>query len=109
KVLYHVPVLNLFRVPARHLMEVDFAIAVLAGRGLTVLTGARPELRTKLIVASVAMLVLIASLLTVTVLRPAEFRLARTAPVDLLHAPELVLPLLCSAASARAPWLSRRD
>src|SRR5437764_413018 len=109
KLIYHVPVLNLFRVPARHLMEVDFAIAVLAGRGLTVLSGARQELRTKLIVASVAMLVLIASLLTVTVLRPAEFRLARTAPVDLLHAPELFLPLLFAAASAGALWLFMRN
>ena len=32
-----VPVLNLFRVPARHLMEVDFALAVLAGRGVSAL------------------------------------------------------------------------
>jgi len=32
KLVYYVPVLNLFRVPARHLMEVNFAIAVLAGR-----------------------------------------------------------------------------
>src|SRR5947207_4876213 len=109
KLIYHLPVLNLFRVPARHLMEVDFAIAVLAGRGLTVLTGARQELRTKLIVASVAMLVLIASFLTVTVLRPAEFRLARTAPIDLLHAPELFLPLLFAAASAGALWFFMRN
>jgi hypothetical protein len=33
--IYYVPGLNLFRVPARHLMETDFALAVLAGRGLT--------------------------------------------------------------------------
>src|SRR2546423_6796652 len=109
KLIYHVPVLNLFRVPARHLMEVDFALAVLVGRGLTVLNGARQELRTKLIVASVAMLVLLASLLTVTVLRPAEFHLARTAPVDLLHAPELFLPLLFAAASAGALWFFMRN
>jgi hypothetical protein len=105
KFIYHVPVLNLFRVPARHLMEVDFALAVLAGRGLSVLSRGRPELRTKLIVASVAILVLIATLLTVTVLRPAEFHLARTAPVDLLHAPELFLPLLFAGASAGALWI----
>ena len=109
KLIYHVPVLNLFRVPARHLMEVDFALAVLAGRGLTVVTFARQELRTKLIVASVAMLVLIATLLTVTVLRPAEFHLARTAPVDLLHAPELFLPLVFAAASAGALWCLMRN
>ena len=38
KLIYYVPVLNLFRVPARHIMEVDFALAVLAGRGFTMLS-----------------------------------------------------------------------
>ncbi len=37
ELIYQVPLLNLFRVHARHLMEVDFALAVLAGRGLTAL------------------------------------------------------------------------
>ncbi len=109
KLIYHVPVLNLFRVPARHLMEVDFALAVLAGRGLTLLTGARQELRTKLIVASVVIFVLVATLLTVTWLRPAEFKLGRTAPIDLLHAPELFMPLLLAAASAGALWFFIRN
>jgi len=31
RLIYFVPVLNLFRVPARHLMEVHFAVAILAG------------------------------------------------------------------------------
>ncbi|HEY6230122.1 MAG TPA: hypothetical protein VIW64_02550, partial [Pyrinomonadaceae bacterium] len=109
KLIYHVPVLNLFRVPARHLMEVDFAIAVLAGRGLTILSGARQELRTKIIVACVATFVVVATLLTVTWLRPAEFKLARTAPVDLFHAPELFMPLLFAAASAGALWFFLRN
>src|SRR5215212_471083 len=41
ELVYHVPVLNLFRVSARHLMEVEFALAVLAGRGVTALQSAR--------------------------------------------------------------------
>ena len=41
EVLYYVPVLNLFRSPARHLMEVHFALAVLAGRGLTAIKAGR--------------------------------------------------------------------
>ena len=41
KLIYAVPVLSLFRVPARHLMEVEFALAVLAGRGLTAIIAAR--------------------------------------------------------------------
>jgi hypothetical protein len=43
---YFVPVLNLFRVPARHLLEVHFAVAVLAGRGLSCLESLRAERRT---------------------------------------------------------------
>src|SRR5687768_17135990 len=43
--IYAVPVLNLFRVPARHLMEVEFALAVLAGRGLTALMTATDRTR----------------------------------------------------------------
>jgi hypothetical protein len=43
RIVYFVPVLNLFRVPARHLMEVHFAVAMLAGRGLTVLVEYRQE------------------------------------------------------------------
>ena len=109
KIIYHVPVLNLFRVPARHLMEVDFAIAVLAGRGLTALVAAREQRRGKFIVAGVALFVLIATVLAVKVLRPAEFHLARTAPTDLLHAPELFMPLLFAAASAGALWLFMRN
>ena len=43
ELIYYVPVLNLFRVSARHLMEVEFALAVLAGRGLTLLQTARAD------------------------------------------------------------------
>jgi hypothetical protein len=32
--LFHLPIYNLFRVPARHLLEVDFALSVLASLGL---------------------------------------------------------------------------
>ncbi|HJX25819.1 MAG TPA: hypothetical protein VJ252_06660, partial [Chthoniobacterales bacterium] len=41
KLIYYVPVLNLFRVPARYLMEVEFALAVLAGRGLSAIASSR--------------------------------------------------------------------
>ncbi len=44
--IYYVPVLNLFRVPARHLMEAEFALAVLAGRGLTAVAARRGEPKT---------------------------------------------------------------
>ncbi|CAN5558843.1 hypothetical protein BH20ACI3_BH20ACI3_18530 [soil metagenome] len=106
--VYYVPVLNLFRVPARHLMEVDFAIAVLAGRGITVLAegrGGKPVLRRVAIAAS---LVVILTCLMVTCLRPEKFLLARAAPVTLLRAPELFLPVLFAALSAWALWVFAR-
>ncbi|MEL6494598.1 MAG: YfhO family protein [Cyanobacteria bacterium J06623_7] len=37
-IIYHIPFLNNFRVPARHLIEITFAFSVLAGMGLTAMT-----------------------------------------------------------------------
>ncbi|HEU4595126.1 MAG TPA: YfhO family protein, partial [Pyrinomonadaceae bacterium] len=103
-VVYYVPVLNLFRVSARHMMEVDFALAVLAGRGLTALVADENRERVKkwalIVGASVALL----TSLVVTVGRPSEFRLNRDAPVTLLRAPELFLPVALAVLSALALW-----
>jgi hypothetical protein len=104
RIIYYVPVLNLFRVPARHLMEANFAIAVLAGRGLTSLAamrGSKPALRR---VAIVSGSVFLLTLLVVTWWRPAEFRLGRQAPVSVLRAPELFIPIVLAALSAWALW-----
>ena len=116
KIVYYVPVLNLFRVPARHLMEVEFALAVLAGRGLTALGEVRnfsEKLRASLIAAGV---VLFLVTLTVTWWRPADFKLGReAAAVTVLRAPELFLPILIAVLSgaallffvyhrSRSPW-----
>ncbi len=104
KLLYHVPLLNLFRVPARHLMEVDFALAVLAGRGFTALYEHRAQLRTRIIALTTALAVFGFTVLAVTVLRPAEFHLARAIPVTLLRAPELFVPVGMAVLSAGALW-----
>lgn len=108
-VIYYVPILNLFRVPARHLMEVDFALAVLAGRGLTAIHAATDRQKAKQWVLAVGVAVLLLTLLGVTVGRPAAFRLGREAPVSLLRAPELFLPVVFAALSVWALWtLARR-
>ncbi|HUE84324.1 MAG TPA: YfhO family protein [Pyrinomonadaceae bacterium] len=39
--IYQLPVLNLFRAPARHFMEMTFAISVLAGFGVAAISGHR--------------------------------------------------------------------
>lgn len=100
RLVYYVPVLNLFRTPARHLMEVDFALAVLAGRAISVITRTRHETRTLVVTLIVALSLLALSILTVTWLRPLDFRLGRTAAsVTPLRAPELFLPIVLAAFS----------
>ncbi len=112
--IYYVPVLSLFRVPARHLMEVEFALAVLAGRGITIIATARSQTTAaggkQLKVALVGAVVFLLTCLTVTWWRPADFHLGRQAPVvTLLRAPELFLPLLMAALSVAALWAFSRS
>lgn len=109
RLIYYVPLLNLFRVPARHLMEVHFAVAVLAGRGLTSLASMRGSKRTMRRVMIVAGSVFLLTLLIVTWLRPADFRLGREAPVSVLRAPELFLPIVFAALSGWALWAFARQ
>jgi hypothetical protein len=104
KLIYYVPVLNLFRVPARHLMEAEFALAVLAGRGFTALQAARADGRTPRRVALVGACCLVLTCVVVTLGRPADFRLAREASVGFMRAPELFVPVLVACASAWALW-----
>jgi hypothetical protein len=105
KLIYHVPLLNLFRVPARHLLEVDFALTVLAGRGFTVLSARKAGLRTRLVSTVTVVGLLGFTIMAVTILRPAEFHLARAVPATFLRAPELFIPVLMAAFSAYAVWL----
>lgn len=104
RLIYHVPLLNLFRVPARHLMEVDFALAVLAGRGLTVLGTVELSRKKQLTVGAICLGVFVLTCLIVTVGRPTNFRLGRDAAVSILRAPELFLPIVITAVSAFAIW-----
>lgn len=108
RLIYHIPVLNLFRVPARHLLEVNFALAVLAGRGLTALGRARRAGRAWLRAGAVGFAVLVLTCLAVTWLRPTEFRLGRAAPVSFLRAPEFFVPVAVAAMSAWALWVYAR-
>jgi hypothetical protein len=104
KLIYYIPLLNLFRVPARHLLEVDFALAVLAGRGLTVLQARRADFQARIVAGLIAAAVLLFTVIAVTILRPAEFHLAREVPTTILRAPELFVPVLVGALSAYAIW-----
>jgi hypothetical protein len=108
-VIYYTPVLGLFRVPARHLMEVEFALAVLSGRGLTALMEAGDRsTKTKWALATGGVIVII-TCLAVTLGRPANFQLGRTAPLSILRAPELFLPIVVALISAWALWKFARS
>ena len=104
KAVYYVPILNLFRVPARHLVEVHFAMAMLAGRGLTALASSANLPGVKYRVAGVAVACLLLTWSIVTWLRPVSFRLVREAPVTVLRAPELFMPLVFICLSVWAIW-----
>jgi hypothetical protein len=108
RVIYYVPILNLFRVPARHLMEVNFAIAMLAGRGLTSLSARRGSKQAMRRVTIIAGPLFVLTCLIVTVWRPADFHLLRQAPVSLLRAPELFLPIVFAGLSAWVLWTYAR-
>ena len=109
QLIYQLPLLNLFRVHARHLMEVDFALAVLAGRGLSAIARADRNTRVTRAALIVGMGVLLLTLLLVTLGRPHEFTLGRHAPVSLLRAPELFMPVVFSALGAWAIWRIARQ
>ena len=109
KLVYYVPVLNLFRVPARHLMEVEFALAVLAGRGLTAIAFTAARAKVLRAVAIAGGLVFLLTCLTVTWWRPGNFQLGRQAPVSLLRAPELFLPIVFALLSGVALFLVARN
>ena len=106
RLIYFVPALNLFRVPARHLMEVEFALAVLAGRGLTVAMATPDRARTLRWAGLISAILFFAACLAITIGRPPNFHLARNAPVTILRAPELFLPPLIAALTGSALWLA---
>ncbi len=105
KIVYALPVLNLFRVPARHLMEVEFALAVLAGRGLTAIPQTLNRARRKGWVLVAGVIVIVLTCLAITMGRPANFQLGRSGPVSILRAPELFLPVVIAVLSFVALWL----
>src|SRR5438094_64356 len=101
RAIFHVPLLNLFRVPARHLMEVDFALAMLAGRAVSAVPLAQNRRRVTTVILVVSLGVLAFTCLSVTVWRPIDFRLEQ----GLLHAPELFLPVILAVAGTMTLWI----
>jgi hypothetical protein len=89
-------------------MEVEFALAVLAGRGLTAISEARTRAKTLRWALISTAFVLILTCLAITLGRPANFQLGRSGPVSILRAPELFLPVVVAVLTAWALWLFAR-
>src|SRR5262249_27693743 len=85
-------------------VEVHFALAVLAGRGITSLASMSDTKQTMRRVSIVAGSVFVLTCLIVTWWRPSNFQLGRDAPVTVLRAPELFMPILFAGLSAWAIW-----
>ena len=66
RIMYYVPIMNRFRVPARHVLEMTFAVSVLAGFGISAIR--RGKVASRLIHKTILIssLVMLASLLAIT-------------------------------------------
>lgn len=78
QLMYHAPIYNMFRVPARNWFEVDFAIAILAAIGINVLLssvwlGFSRILKKLLLMAIVYLFVAVVSLFVWHLLQPVAF------------------------------------
>ena len=113
RVMYHVPVYRLFRAQARNLLEVDFALAVLAALGLSAATPRALRCGAVLVAGGAALFALVA-----IVARPAAWSPSAAANVSELlgreltawRNPRLLVPLaVVSMAAVAVSALARRS
>jgi hypothetical protein len=106
--LYRIPVYNLFRGSYRHLYEYTFAVAMLAGLGVTEITRLEWQVRRRLVAGiSVLMgaIVGVLALLYCFFLHRFPAASPRLPEFGRLSNPEAFVPLLCFAASTTCLWL----
>jgi len=101
---YRLPVINKFRAPARHFLELTFAISILSGLGVQAVQQATVRIRWERIVAGAAALIT-AALISIVVFRSridelAIQRLGHTVSLKPLTNPALMVPLLIFITAA---------
>jgi len=105
RVLYHVPVYNLFRASGRHLLEFNFALGVLAGLGVTWVSQNKGEFVWRAIRAGAGLMALIVGV-TAIVYRFFVDYLAMDLPVSVgaksFSNPEFVIPVVFFVLSVLA-------
>ena len=114
--LYVLPPFNVMRASARHVMELDFALAMLAGHGLAALLVGEPGARARAmrVAAGGVLAALLAVFAGVVAYGPTyAARLAPYVSVDMADAlrpgqPAFWVPLLMGALAAGALWLTFR-
>jgi hypothetical protein len=111
RLLYHVPVYNLFRAVGRHLYEFTFALAVLAGLGASYLATAEWRARRGALIKAAAALGA-AVAVTAALYRFSLRDLSHSKPVPAhlghLTNAEALIPLACFALGVAAVWLYAR-
>jgi hypothetical protein len=105
--LFHVPVYNLFRAPARNLLEFTFALAILAGLGATALTQVERPAARRAWFRAVLLLGLIAAI-SVVVYRFFAHQLVAETPLPpeagALTNPDLYFPLIFLGLASVTAW-----
>lgn len=105
KVLYQVPIYNLFRAAGRHLMQFSFAIAVMAGLGATVISRIDRPLARRALAKSIALMTVIVAV-GVIVYRFFDEKLVAAKPLPKfageLSNPEIYIPIVFFALSLLA-------
>jgi hypothetical protein len=111
RLLYHVPVYNLFRAVGRHLYEFTFALAILAGLGASYMaTAERRARRGTLIKATAALGAAVVGTAALYRFFLRDFKTSKPIPAHLgyLTNAEALIPLTCFALSVAAVWLYAR-
>ncbi len=86
-------------------MEVDFALAVLAGRAVSAVPLAENRKRLAAVILAVSVGVLVFTCLSITVWRPSAFRIQQGTFISLLRTPELFLPVMLAIAGTMMLWI----
>src|SRR5262249_10396723 len=110
RILYHVPVYNLFRASGRHLFEFDFALSVLAGLGATWLTKKESRIARNVMAAGIGVMTAVV-IFAAIVYRFFADRLVMELPVTegakSFANLELIIPIVFFVVSAAALCLYR--
>ncbi len=111
RLLFYVPGLNIFRGHYRHLLEFNFAVAVLAGWGADQLAGWTKTDRWRLLVSTAVLVALVAVTAAVYIFYARQWAGAKAAiaPSLTLANAEAWVPLLMLGAAIAAVWWHARQ